>query len=477
MRALPAILVAAFLLALAGAAGYLAVESRRLAQTYYTDAEDLRAPVGDAPVRDILWKPPVTVGVSSDIDDYEPRLSADGSTLLFVRGKPGSNSDIFIATRTLDGWSEPEPLPINSPHNDLGPCLAPDNRTLYFYSDREGSLGGYDIWVSTRTDDGWSEPRNLGAHVNTPFNEYNPAATGDALWFSSNRPRPETDHDPDAWPATVREDLYEQDYDLYTCAITEHGLERALPVEALNTESNEGQPALSPVGDFLYFASDRPGGEGAFDIWRARIVRGEIQPPTNVGPQINTLANDLDPTLAMGGFELYFSSDRHAVEGGSSYDIYASTSREVFLESDPLDFGKIFGELWPALLLLLLLLLFLLLLLLLLRNGNARNFYRRLSLLAKCIIASAIVHMLLLLLFAFLHVTNTIGTPSDREGGTRIAIASPRANALSRQVRGSMTSGDAVQPLEVESERAETTSERMRLPVALVAVDRAPVRT
>ena len=83
---------------------------------------------------------------------------------------------------------------------------------MYFYSNRAGGFGGYDLWVSQRGDAGWIEPVNLGAAVNSTYTEYGPALTpdGSTLYFASNRPQSGDLEapDPEAWPATVREDLH-----------------------------------------------------------------------------------------------------------------------------------------------------------------------------------------------------------------------------------------------------------------------------
>ena len=74
---------------------------------------------------------------------------------------------------------------------------------------------------------------------------------------------------------------------------------------------HEGAPCVPPVGDFLYFASNRPGGHGRFDLYRCRLKDdGTLSAPENLGKQVNTAANETDPQLAVGGFHLYFSSDR-----------------------------------------------------------------------------------------------------------------------------------------------------------------------
>ncbi|TAG10418.1 MAG: OmpA family protein [Sphingobacteriia bacterium] len=70
-------------------------------------------------------------------------------------------------------WSEPKPIKVFALKGiDEGtPYLASDMKTLYYSSDRIGSIGGNDIWMSVRQDDSWqnwSEPVNLGSEINTP---------------------------------------------------------------------------------------------------------------------------------------------------------------------------------------------------------------------------------------------------------------------------------------------------------------------
>lgn len=63
--------------------------------------------------------------------------------------------------------------------------ITSDGQTLIFGSKRAGGLGGYDLWVSTKTNNGWSEPINLGTPVNTPADENRPylSPDGQTLWY------------------------------------------------------------------------------------------------------------------------------------------------------------------------------------------------------------------------------------------------------------------------------------------------------
>lgn len=106
-------------------------------------------------------------------------ITADGSALLFAANYPVENEEkaslnIFISVRDAQGrWGKPFSIgsAINTTGMERSPFLHPDMKTLYFSSDREGTLGDLDVWVSRRLADTcwtcWSEPENLGENINT----------------------------------------------------------------------------------------------------------------------------------------------------------------------------------------------------------------------------------------------------------------------------------------------------------------------
>ena len=102
------------------------------------------------------------------------------------------NQDLYKMEKLLDGWSDPIPLKeINSEYDDLYPYLMIDGVTLYFSSNREGGLGGYDIYKTVYDPDtkSFSEPVNMGIPFNSPRDDYffvTDEFTGVA-WFTSNR--------------------------------------------------------------------------------------------------------------------------------------------------------------------------------------------------------------------------------------------------------------------------------------------------
>ena len=78
-------------------------------------------------------------------------------------------------------------------------------------------------------------------------------------------------------------------------------------------------PALSGDGQFLYFASDRPGGEGGMDLYYVKKLAKGWSEPINLGPEVNTKDQEVFPYVHTSG-KLFFSSNRKGSRGG--LDIY-----------------------------------------------------------------------------------------------------------------------------------------------------------
>ena len=127
-------------------------------------------------------------------DDRQPFITRDGRTLFFVsdRGNGEGGFDIWYSRKVGTGWSPPQNLgpSINTPFNEATPYLNEAGNTLYFASDGWGGFGGYDLYQSEGAIDNWSEPVNLGAPINSTYNDVGGIwLDNDSLvYFTSNRP-------------------------------------------------------------------------------------------------------------------------------------------------------------------------------------------------------------------------------------------------------------------------------------------------
>ena len=140
------------------------------------------------------WSMPrrLSEGINTRSWESQPCVSSDGRELYFVSRRNG-NADIYCSLRNADGtWGEPMNLgePINTKGTEMAPFLHPDGHTLYFSSDKHIGMGGFDLFMSRRGEDGqWQVPVNLGFPINTQGDEINffVAADGKTAFVSSQR--------------------------------------------------------------------------------------------------------------------------------------------------------------------------------------------------------------------------------------------------------------------------------------------------
>jgi hypothetical protein len=101
------------------------------------------------------------------------------------------------------------------------------------------------------------------------------------------------------------------DADIYRCRLNEdHRWEAPERVAVLNSEADDVGPVIRRDGKRLYLYSNRPGGYGGFDIYVCDRVEGAWSQPRNLGPSINTPANEYDPAVSADGCRLFFASNQ-----------------------------------------------------------------------------------------------------------------------------------------------------------------------
>jgi OmpA-OmpF porin, OOP family len=128
--------------------------------------------------------------LNDDYWDTHPALSPDGQSLLFVSDREDRDGDIYLSTRTGNGWSAPVRANFSTEQSDLAPQFSHDGKYVYFASDGFKGSGGLDIYVVERTgENSWGTPRNLGTGINSRGNEFFFAISpsGDQAYFASDR--------------------------------------------------------------------------------------------------------------------------------------------------------------------------------------------------------------------------------------------------------------------------------------------------
>lgn len=203
---------------------------------------------------------------------------------------------------------------LSSRRADYSPALYGDNwDQLYFTTTRPQAKGEdasgitgvkmADIFFSQKDDKGkWSKPEAVEGELNTDFEEgaCSFAPDGKTMYFTR------CTHDPN----------YPRYAVIMSSSRNDAAWSKPQEIKISNdTLSTFAYPAVSPDGLWLYFSSNMPGGMGGMDLWKAPLDEKGLGAPENLGPKINTLADEVFPSFRANG-ELYFSSNGHPGMGG-----------------------------------------------------------------------------------------------------------------------------------------------------------------
>ncbi len=185
-------------------------------------------------------------------------VSADGKEIYFTRNDNELNKQNTYSLQIYQAesagknrWKKVTKLPFCTPSfNFMHPAVSPNGKLLFFVSNKSGSIGGTDLWVSRRQANGWGRPENLGPKV--------------------------------------------------------------------NTAANEGFPFFDELGR-LFFCSKGHVGFGGFDIFvTEQDANGEWQTPRNLGQPFNSSLDDISVYIDKSGKAGFFTSSR---DGGDD-DIF-----------------------------------------------------------------------------------------------------------------------------------------------------------
>lgn len=267
------------------------------------------------------WSTPINLGpaVNSAFLEVAPSVSKNGLSLYFQSNRPGTlgGFDLYVSQRTSpqESWGPPVNLGpvLNSTGGDVNPALSRDEHYLFFATDRPGGLGGLDIWVSrrehTHDDFAWETP--------TPITEINSSVSdGGPVFFENERGRPQL------YFGSTRTGGA-GDADLYLTEQQEDGTwSPPTPVAELNSAFQEQNPSIRYDGLEIFFASTRPSSVG-FDLWTSTRENVTAMWSTPVRIDINSPQNDNHPGLSGDGMTLYFTSNR--LGGVGNDDLWVST--------------------------------------------------------------------------------------------------------------------------------------------------------
>lgn len=201
----------------------------------------------------------------------------------------------------------------NSRRSDFSPMLLGDDQ-LFLSSTRPQAKGDNlngitgvkngDFFVCKKDEKGkWTQPEVITDAINSEEDEGACCFTPDGKTMYFTRCREDESYP--RYAEIFRSTRSDASWSTPTaCVLTKDSL------------SSYAHPAVSPDGQWLYFVSDMPGGEGGLDIWRVRIMDGDkFGGVENLGAPINTPGDEMFPTFRPNG-DLYFSSNGHPGMGG-----------------------------------------------------------------------------------------------------------------------------------------------------------------
>jgi hypothetical protein len=282
------------------------------------------------------WSAPVNLGpvINSASSDQQPAISKDGRSLYFTSNRPGGlgGFDMYVSQRANvnDPWGPPVNLgpTVNTTSNEGNPAFSRDGHLMFFQSDRPGGLGLIDIWASRRVDKhddfGWQTPVNLGAGVNSAAGDQAPS------YFENDG---NGEHDEEGVPQL----FFASDrpggpgaLDIYMSEQTAGGcFGPAVLVTELSSPGGDSRPSIRHDGLEIFLQSSRVGSIGLNDLWVATRA-STLDPwstPVNLGATINTVFAEQNPYLSSDNTTLFFISDRPGGFGG--LDLYMITRTKL----------------------------------------------------------------------------------------------------------------------------------------------------
>jgi outer membrane protein OmpA-like peptidoglycan-associated protein len=256
--------------------------------------------------------------VNTSADEYWPSIVADGSALYFTREVrravafgPDRQEDFYVSFKKDSVWGMARSVgaPINTAGNEGAQSISSDGRSMYFTAcDREDGLGRCDLYYSTLEGTRWTAGTDIGAPVNSRYWESQPSinADGDMLFFVSNRPG-----------GLGGMDIW--------YSVKKNNGKWGNPVNpgaSLNSPEDEFSPFIYFDGRTLYFSTNGRKSFGGFDIYCSEMKDDSTwSEPKNLGPGINTPADESGLVISSDGKKAYFSSVRDKSRGKDIYSI------------------------------------------------------------------------------------------------------------------------------------------------------------
>jgi len=229
---------------------------------------------------------------------YLPAMTVDGATLIFTKRDVVSDDEDIVVSYLIDEtWTAAESISskINTPLNEGACTVSANGRMLIFTAcDRKDSYGSCDLFVTKKTGDQWSKPKNLGKTVNSKYWESQPSLSsdGNTLYFVSNRPGGIGGRD--IWVTQKMAHQWSTPINLG---------------KTINTFKDETTPFIHFNGESLFFSSNGYPGMGGFDLFKSERSDTDWTKPINLGYPINTFRDEVALLIEASGVTGYFAKE------------------------------------------------------------------------------------------------------------------------------------------------------------------------
>lgn len=253
------------------------------------------------------------------VTEYAPTIQADGKTMLIERAEAGKKYALYESRLENGTWGKPIGLDRVNKFGDStdlvgGPSLSFDGNTMYFFRS-VGMVGDHEIFYSERTRDGWSEPKNVGAPINSaPVTDKDGVLIGGYEAFPSVSADGSTLYFVRKNEEGPQDKLLRKDKENLFCLCifksTKDKEGKWTKPEKLPWPINqdcEKAPRIMADGRTLIFSSNRPGGKGGYDMYQSRLNElDEWSMPVPLD-YVNTEKDDQLPCISAEGDLMYYT--------------------------------------------------------------------------------------------------------------------------------------------------------------------------
>ncbi len=280
--------------------------------------------------------------INTEYPENSPVIAADNSHMYFTSRRPGSTGshkvtnkdinkermepdyyeDIYMSTKINNKWSTPINIgkPINTHGHDATVALAPDGQHIIFYNASSEDGGLYEATLRGET---WTKPVKLHKHINSKFHESSASYSLDkhTIYFVSNKP------EDNLGSIDILAEDGKYTHDIFYCEWDRKKKHwgKAMNIgPVINTKFNERGVFMHPDGKTLYFSSEGHNSIGGYDIFKTiKNEDGSWSKPINIGYPVNTAEDDVFFTMTADGRTGYYASER--ADGFGKHDIYSIT--------------------------------------------------------------------------------------------------------------------------------------------------------